>query len=213
MRPEALTSPLPRELGIKVVGPLANRRGALDVFNSLVPRASKLGVKILVIGCGYARFVDKGFPVESAYNQFLVFLSEVAEICEVNNITVAVETLNQNETNLLNSTQETRNLIRAINHPAIQMLIDCDQVFVEGLSIETELRYTQGHLVHAHTSDPGRTVPGSFPSIQLVFLQGLLNMGYNHRISVECNFKDFKTESMFAIQFLRTYFSGVTDIS
>lgn len=203
IHPEVITSPLPRPLGLKIVGPNADQEQALRVMEQLIPRAVALGVQVMVFGCGQARFVEAGFPLSNAHQQLELFLRRLADLCQRYPLLVAIETLNRSETNLLNSTLETRGVVQNLNCPEIRMLIDYHHILAEELPLDGELLGVHGYLIHAHTADPGRKYPGSSPHAQKAFLNGLRQLGYNDRLSVECEFSDFTREAHLALASLQ----------
>ncbi len=204
---DAITSPLPRSLDLKLTGPNAEIEKCLYVFEKVCARGASLGVKIIVLGAGKARFVEAGFPRQLAYEQLDSFLRPVADICRIHNVILAVETLNTNETNILNTTFETRQLIDKVNRPEINMVLDYYHVFSQELSLQQEYKSVCDKLVHVHTSDPGRCYPGSAPSVQAPFLEFLKSIRYNDRISVECSFGLIEQEAPLALGFLRSLLS------
>jgi sugar phosphate isomerase/epimerase len=200
---EALISPLPRSLGLRVTGPRPDTQAAVRTFEQICTRAAYLGARVVTFGCGQARRVEDGFPPGQAREQLRDFLRLVADCCQAHNLVVAVETLNHSETNLLNRTGETRELVEQTQRAEIGMLIDFYHVWADGLPLHEEMEGVKCCLMHAHTADPGRRYPGAVPQAQRAFLVALKELGYDNRLTVECDFSAYEQEALAALTFLR----------
>ena len=87
-------------------------------------RLSTLGVEVLVFGSGGARRVPDGFDRGQAWTQLVDFSRRAADAARPYKITVAIEPLRQQETNIINTAAEGLELVNAVNHPNFQLMID-----------------------------------------------------------------------------------------
>jgi D-psicose/D-tagatose/L-ribulose 3-epimerase len=101
IKPEAYNVFIKGEL--KLTGEEVDFDRVIRYVETAVRRAAALGGKIIVFGSGTARRVPDGFPKEKAYEQLKKFLNMVADNAGKHRITIAIEPLNREETNILNS--------------------------------------------------------------------------------------------------------------
>ena len=87
-------------------------------------RLNRLGVKILCFGSGGARRVPEGFPKEEAFKQLVDFGKRIAPEARAQGITVVIEPLRRQETNIINTAGEGLALVKAVNDPNFELLID-----------------------------------------------------------------------------------------
>jgi sugar phosphate isomerase/epimerase len=199
----ALTSPLPRHLGCRVVGGDADVPRALTVFRDLCERAGDLGVETVVLGSGRARLVPPGFPRDEALRQLQGFCAEAAGICGRRGMTLALEPLNGTETNLVNSCVEARAVVDAVGLADLRMVVDCYHVLSQGLSLAAEVRAAAGAIGHAHTAALPRHCREVDPALQAEFVSRVRDAGYDGRLSIECDFEDFARDAPPAVAALR----------
>lgn len=191
---EALTSPIPRELGLKIVGEDANLDAALVVFEKIISRAGQFGVKVITFGCSKARTIGPNTPRHEAYEQLYGFLRTCADICRSHNMVIGVESLNRSETNVLNSPMETKRFLEQLNIPEVGMTFDSYHVESESLNLRSELECASDLILHAHTCDADRRCPNQRSEAVAKFIKELSRVGYQGRVSLECNFTSFRKE-------------------
>lgn len=63
-------------------------------------------------------------------------------------------------------------------------------------------------LLHVHVADTGRLHPGSGSYDYMGFYRALRKAGYDARISIECNWRDFLREIAPAMRFVRQSWEG-----
>ncbi|WP_197322288.1 sugar phosphate isomerase/epimerase [Saccharomonospora sp. NB11] len=199
----AMTSPLPRRLGCRVVGPDADPDKALRVFRDMCDRAGALGVRTVVLGSGQARSVPAGFPRTAALRQFGEFLRRAADICAQRDILLTVEPLTRSETNFLNSCAEARAALDELGLGDQLLAVDCFHVVSEDLPVEAELAAAAGRIGHAHTSAIPRGTPDFRPDVQQRFVASLFADGYAGGLSIEDDFTDFPNDAPAAVELFR----------
>jgi sugar phosphate isomerase/epimerase len=172
--------------------------------SSALRRISALGGEIVAFGSGGARKSPEGFDKKKATQQIKDFLNMASEIAGRTNITLAVEPLNKNETNMINTLKEAKELCESINKDNIRLLFDTFHFDMEKESWE-DLSSCMDKVVHVHVADTGRYFPGSGNFDFKPLFDILKKCGYNKRISCECGFKDFKKESESTIKYLKRY--------
>lgn len=180
---EAMTSPLPREFGARIVGDDADHSYALKIFTQMVDLAATLGVQKIVLGSGKARNIPQYFNRDKAYEQLIDFINKAKSACIDRKQMLTIEPLHTGETNLINSCVEAQKVISDI--PDISITADCYHIFTEKLNVDDELH--KSNITHAHTSYLPRgsgTFQGKY---QQSFLQKLQAIGCNN-VSIEERF-------------------------
>lgn len=204
----ALTSPLPRRMGCRVVGTDADAPRALAVFGGMADQAADLGAETVVLGSGQARSVPEGFPREEAVRQLQAFCAEAAALCERRGMTLALEPLNRTETNMVNSCVEARAIVDAVGAPGLGMVVDCYHIVSEGLTLEDEVRAAAGTIGHAHTASLPRHCRDVDTVLQGELIARLRAAGYDGKLSIECDFEDFERDAPPAATVFRRLVAG-----
>jgi len=196
----AMTSPLPRRYGCRVVGDDADPDRALGVFREMIDKVAGLGVRVVVLGSGQARSYPDTYHPARARMQFLDFALAAHDYCAERGIQLTLEPLNRTETNFLNSCAETRALIEGT---PLTIAVDCFHVVSEGLSITDELAAATGRVGHAHTSSLPRGTGDYRPGTQREFVTALASAGYAGRLTIEEDFTDFDVDAPVAVDVFR----------
>jgi D-psicose/D-tagatose/L-ribulose 3-epimerase len=164
-------------------------------------------VQVVVFGSGSARRVPDGFSKSDAFDQLVDFGRRIAAEARARGITVAVEPLRREETNIINSAAEGLQLVEAVMDPNFQLMIDFYHLASEKENADIISR-ARDHLRHLHFANPnGRVFPSSPEEFDYEpFFAQLRAIGYNQRISVEASAKDLPTDAPKAIALLRHAF-------
>jgi D-psicose/D-tagatose/L-ribulose 3-epimerase len=192
---------------IKVVGPDVNLEQQTAHVKKVMSRLSTLGVEVLVFGSGGARRVPDGVAKEDAFKQLVDFSRRAAEEAKPHNITVAIEPLRKQETNIINSAAEGLELVNAVNHPNFQLMIDFYHLASEQEDPAIVLK-AKDHLRHLHVANPnGRVFPQKWDEYNYApFFANLKAIGYDKRISMEGNTTDLAAQGPVTVALLRKAF-------
>lgn len=192
---------------LKVTGPQIDRDQQMAYVKRAFARLSRLGTEIVVFGSGGARRVPEGFSQEEAFKQLVEFGKRIAPEARANGLTIAIEPLRRQETNIINSTAEGLELVTAINDPNFQLMVDFFHLASEKEDPAILVRARE-HIRHLHTANPqGRVFPLRWEEYDYApFFETLRQIGYQKRISVEASAKDFASEAPQAIALLRRAF-------
>jgi sugar phosphate isomerase/epimerase len=189
---------------IKLTGPEVDPGRQMAYVTSTMARLKRLGVKVQVLGSGGARRVPDGFSRDEAFNQLVDFCRRLAPIARENGITIAVEPLRRQETNIINTAREGLTLVRAVDRPEIRLVVDYYHLAEEGENPDILLE--AGPLVvHTHIANPkGRVYPLSLDESPYGgFFSNLCKIGYQGRLSVEASTTDFAAQAPQSIALLR----------
>jgi sugar phosphate isomerase/epimerase len=171
-------------------------------------RLSRLGVTIVCFGSGGARRVPEGFPKEEAFTQLVAFGKRIAPEARANGITVVIEPLRSQESNIINTAREGFELVKAVGDPNFELLIDFYHLASEKEDPAIVLE-AGAHIRHLHMANPkGRVFPLDWDEFDYApFFANLRRIGYAGRISIEASSKDIPADAPRAITLLRRAFS------
>jgi D-psicose/D-tagatose/L-ribulose 3-epimerase len=192
---------------LKVTGPDVDRAQQMIYVRKAFARLSRLGTEIVVFGSGGARRVPDGFAREEAFKQLVEFGARVAAEARQHGITIAIEPLRGEETNIINRAAEGLALVEAVNDPNFQLMVDFYHLASEHEDPEVIVR-ARDHIRHLHMANPqGRVFPLEWDEYDYApFFASLRKIGYDRRISVEASAKDFAADAPRAIALLRRAF-------
>ena len=205
LRAECFNSFIPADL--KVTGPDVDKVRLDNYLANATERAAELDGEIIVFGSGGARGVPEGFSRKRAHDQILEFLETAANYAGQHGLVIAIEPLNCAETNMINSIAEAVQFADELRRPEVQVLVDFYHQMLEDEAFDEIVRAGE-RIVHVHVADTDRLYPGSGRYDYGRFAKSLADAGYNKRVSVECNFRDFDKEVPQSIQFLHEVFNA-----
>jgi D-psicose/D-tagatose/L-ribulose 3-epimerase len=193
---------IPAEL--KVVGPEVDEGKVMEYVGKALDRSKQLGIKTIVFGSGGSRKVPDGFSKDEAHKQLIAIAKKIAPEAKKRGIVVAVEPLQSNETNIINSAAEGLEWVKAVNHPNFALMVDFYH-----LSLEKEdpaiLVTAAKYIKHFHIANPhGRAWPLSSEEFDYSsFFENMRKSHYSGRISVEGKTGKFDEEAPKTLAFLR----------
>lgn len=199
---EAANSLVPGEL--KITGMDANPAKLRQYMDRVCQRAAQCGVKVLVFGSGAARAVPEGFDQKKVQPQLLDFLRASGWAAKEHGVTIVIEPLSRAECNILHTIDECMELVRLVNLPSVQCLVDSYHFWNNGDSLES-LKRSMPYIYHVHVADlDGRVGPGLSGSADYSPLFRVLKEdGYNRRVSIEALNFDIAKDGKKAMEYLR----------
>lgn len=198
---EVMGCMLPRE--IAVTGRGVNAALLHEYLDFAFSRAKMLGAQTIVFASAGARQVPEGFPADMAWRQLANFLRLVERHATDYSLTIAVEPLNRNECNLLNTVAEATLLCSILQLRHVKVLADTFHMAMEHESMES-LVMAGPLLGHIHTANAlGRVFPrpGDGENYPQLF-RALKSVGYDGRVSVEAGWDHFEEDALAAFQVL-----------
>ncbi len=182
----------------RLIGEAADFEALAEYADFALGRAAKLGAKFAVLGSGKARSIPEGFSRARGEAQFM----EVARICgdaaQKYGMKLAIEPLNYEETNLINTIAEGLEFCKKLHHPAIGLVADLFHMYMVGED-PSILKEAKDYLVHLHIArpDPDRAAPSMADAkILREWAKSLKECGYDGRMSLECSWKPSVEKSL-----------------
>ena len=153
-------------------------------------RAQALGGKVCVFGSGKARNIGEGVDRAFAEQRFLDVLGLCGEMADKRGILIAVEPLNKNETNYINTVTDGASVARKLGMANVGGLVDFYHFFMEN-EPDSNLFDAKDTLLHAHLARPNadRLPPKAEDVETLAHWADLLKkINYKGALSIECRF-------------------------
>lgn len=143
-------------------------------------------------------------PREETYQLAVDVMRRLSEYAEEKDVFIVMEPVTMLQTNFINSTQDALELIKEVDRPAFQAMIDIYHANIEDKDIYESIREAKDYLAHVHVADNNRRVPGTcgfdFPKI----IQTLKDVDYKGPLAVEMfQIPDQKTAARQAAEFLK----------
>jgi sugar phosphate isomerase/epimerase len=191
---------IPRDLPI--IGPQRDLNALRAYMSKAFPRVKALGCKYVVFGSGGARSFPEGYPVLKAWQDMKEFCKVAAEDAKKSGITIVLEPLRYQESDIINTVSTGYAFADAIGHPNFQLLADSYHMEETGEPVEV-LKYTYPAINHVHTADTERVPPGLGSYDHAKLLSTLRDLGYNQGVSIECKWQNFDAQVPGAITHLK----------
>ena len=159
-----------------------------EYLDKTFEKAKPLGSPIIVLGSGKAREIPEGMSTDEAKERFEALLSDViAPSAKRHGVTIAIEELRREECNFINNCREAMEIIRDVNKPEIQLLIDYYHSMLGGDKLP-ELASYGSAIRHVHIASPKNA--RKFPNIDDIgdcrgFFAALKLADYDGAISLE----------------------------
>lgn len=185
-----------------LVGPDVDERRLRRYLHRAFTDMWALGGLLVVLASGASRRIPPGFPRERAVEQFVRALALIRQESDRNGLELALEPLNHYETNLLNTLDESRRFLSEYKLSHMRLLADFYHLSVEGEPIEA-IEASGSLITHVHLSDTNRAPPGQGQADFGSFFGALRRIGYNGRLSIRCEWRDFAREAAPALTFVK----------
>jgi D-psicose/D-tagatose/L-ribulose 3-epimerase len=189
---------------IKLTGPNVDKDQQMTYVRKAMDRVAALGAHTIVLGSGAARKVPDGFSHDAAFDQLVDFLKRIAPEARARDIVVAVEPQSTEESNITNSIDDGVKLVRAVNDPNIQLVVDIyylDQTHED----PSAMIAAKDYIRHFHFSNPnGRVFPANWDEYNYApFFSALRQMNYQGGISIDAHTTNFPNDASQTVAFLR----------
>jgi sugar phosphate isomerase/epimerase len=197
---EACNTFLPGNL--KCVGPSSVHEDILKYAETAFLRAQLAGIKIIVLGSGGARKIPDGFSLNEATHQFISLCRRMAPIARKYDVVIALEPLNKNECNFINSLSEAGEIVKSVDEINFRLCVDIYHMLMENESASDILKY--GDLLHhAHIAEKtDRTAPGVNNEDFSKYFRALKEVNYKGSLTIECSWKNLGEQASGAKSFL-----------
>ncbi len=161
---------------------------------TMLQRAEQVGVRVIVFGSGQARACPPGYDSNDAVRQLGMYLATWSEWGHEHGVSIALEPLRYEETNILNTVTEGGTLVKKHIVSGATLLIDTYHMACNGEKATDILPWTS-LISHVHVAEKqDRAAPGHYGEDLRPYFSALHEGNYDLRISIECRWQDFANE-------------------
>jgi D-psicose/D-tagatose/L-ribulose 3-epimerase len=195
----------PPGMSVTTPDPVVRRR-SWDYFRRLIDVCADLGDNgtMVFLGNPQRRTVD-GATVTDAVARIKEGLSRVAPAAQDRHVTIMVEPLAPHLCDVINTLDEAMGVVRAVNSPAVQTMLDTHNTAGEKEPLAGLIRRYYPQIRHVHFNELDGRHPGTGHFDFKTVMQTLKGLGYDRWISIEAfQFKpDGATVARESARFLR----------
>lgn len=193
---------------VRLTGSTVDWEQVRSYIGHAVGRAAGVGAQVIVFGSSVAKNVPEGYPMYRAWQQIDRVLHLAADAAGPRGITIAIEPLNRQESNIVNSVSEGLALMQRVNRPEVRVLADAFHMAKDGEDLSI-LQTAAGNLRHVHFARlEGRLFPSAPEPAFTDFFHHLAAAGYTGRVSVEAFSQDFYRDAVAALAVLKSLTAG-----
>ncbi len=151
----------------------------------LIDCCAELGGEVLIFGSPQQRDLPPDRPPAEAWKTTAEIMHQCGERAQQQGVLFCVEPLSRNETNFIVNVDEAADLVRQVDHPSLQMMVDTKAMSNDPRPIPEQIRTVHPLFHHVHLNDPNLRGPGMGDLDFLPILQTLDDLSYNRWLSVE----------------------------
>jgi sugar phosphate isomerase/epimerase len=128
-----------------------------------------------------------------------------AELAQERGVILCLEPLTAQITDFINTPAEAVEMVKAVDNPNFQIILDVTSTAAENLDMPTQIREYAEHVAHFHSNDDNGYLPGSGNVDYPPIIEALKEIDYTGYISTEVfNFEpDAETIARRSIAFLK----------
>ncbi|HSB95485.1 MAG TPA: sugar phosphate isomerase/epimerase family protein [Spongiibacteraceae bacterium] len=164
------------------------RKEALHYIQSTLDLCEKLGVQLMV-GPMYSsvgkrrKIPDSQRQVE--WERAVIGLREAARMARDHGVILGIEPLNRFETDLVNTAEQAKRLVRDIGDPAARIHLDTFHMNIEEKNIYEAVKLAGDDLVYIDASESDRGTPGTGNVDWRALAKALQEIGYGGDCVIE----------------------------
>jgi sugar phosphate isomerase/epimerase len=145
----------------------------------------ELGGRVMVLGSPKHRSLLPNVTAPAAFAHLREVIERLVPALEANDVTLAIEPLGPEETDVVNTAGEAAALVDSFQSPHVRLQLDVKAMATESMPIPDIIRGHRERLVHFHANDPNRLGPGMGDVDFVPILAALNSIRYDGWISVE----------------------------
>jgi D-psicose/D-tagatose/L-ribulose 3-epimerase len=171
------------------------QKNGLSYIESCLDICAELGVSFfagpMYSAVGKARML-KPDQRKAEWDLAVSNLQIVCRMAEERGLKIAIEPLNRFESDLVNTTNDVLRMVKDINHPAANIILDSFHMSIEERDVESAIKAAGDKLIHLQVSENYRGAPGSGQTPWDAYKRGLEAINYKGTVSIE----SFTTENV-----------------
>ena len=187
---------------IKIAGPEVDEARVLGYLDTVLQRASRANIPVIVLGSGGARRLPDNYDEALAKREFTALAAKMAKVAKKHDITIAIENLNSTETNFLTTLQDAAEVVKNVDHPNFRLNADIYHMMKENEPPQ-HIRDAGNIIVYVEVAEKeGRTLPGVQGEDFRPYFSALKAIGYKGPLFIEGSVQNPATEIPYAHAYL-----------
>ena len=188
--------------GMTLIGPGNDLKAFAGYLEKAFPRLSALGAATVVFGSGKARAIPPELPFGRGYRELVAMTKRIGEIAGDHGITIAIEPLNREECNCINSVKEGAMLEADAGLPSVGLLADLYHMLKDKESMDNIIAVKS--LKHTHVALlEGRGFPVKQTPDLAAFFGALKQIAYDGTMSIEGKTENLESDAAESLKTLR----------
>jgi sugar phosphate isomerase/epimerase len=176
--------------GMYITDPDAEvRRRTVEYLKELMRFCADVEGKVMVFGSPKQRNVQPGVTREQARDWLIEGFSAALPVAEQAGVTLCLEPLPPPDCNFIQTTREAIDVIDAIHHPNLRLVLDvksmCGEQALTGDAIPDIIRRAAPYVGHVQANDANLGYPGSGDVDFVPIFAALKEVGYDGFVSIE----------------------------
>lgn len=164
------------------------QQNGLDYIESCLDLCAELGVSFfagpMYSAVGKARML-KPDQRKAEWDLAVNNLQKVCDMAGSRGLNIALEPLNRFESDLVNTADDVMRMVKDINHPAANVILDSFHMSIEERDVEQAIKSVGDKLIHLQVSENYRGAPGSGQTPWDAYRRGLEAINYKGIVSIE----------------------------
>lgn len=152
---------------------------------ALIDCCADIGGEVLIFGSPQQRDVPPNRSYDEAWKTSIELLYRCGERARERGVIFCLEPLSTKETNFLTKVDEAADLVRAVDHPGLQMMVDVKAMAQDPRPIADQISLVHPHFQHVHVNDPNLLGPGMGDVDFQPILSTLSKLNFSKWLSVE----------------------------
>lgn len=164
------------------------QQNGLSYIESCLDMCAELGVSFfagpMYSAVGKARMLKP----EQRIAEWDLAVSNLQKVCGMagsRGLKIALEPLNRFESDLVNTAQDVMRMVKDINHPSANVILDSFHMSIEERDVEQAIKTVGDKLIHLQVSENYRGAPGSGQTPWDAYRKGLEAINYKGIVSIE----------------------------
>lgn len=164
------------------------QQNGLSYIEACLDMCAELGVSFfagpMYSAVGKARML-KPEQRKSEWDLAVHNLQKVCDMAGSRGLKIALEPLNRFESDLVNTANDVMRMVKDINHPAANVILDSFHMSIEERDVEQAIKAVGDKLIHVQVSENYRGAPGSGQTPWDAYKRGLEAINYKGIVSIE----------------------------
>ena len=162
---------------------IRNRTG--DYFKALINFCGDVGGQVMIIGSPQQRNVQEGWDFDETWKRTRGVFEDCVGLAQERGVYLCIEPLSPEQTNILRTAAEARQLVAEVDHPHFRTMVDVCSGSSEAVPVPQLLEESGDLLYHVHVNDANKRGPGFGDTDFVGVIETLKRLQYQRYVSVE----------------------------